>query len=130
MLEKVVKSNNRRASESLVEDQYEHISNNDFSPLAEVAEPAPTGRVTIVFTDVQNSTLLWDKAPEAMSIVSVCCWSTKRKCSLGPSESGTIRVHFAGAPEEVSWLRGQDGGSEFCFVLSCLVLRVAQQWLG
>ena len=69
MLEKVVKNNNRRASEALVEDQYEHISNQEYSTVDNTKEPAPTGKVTIVFVDVQNSTLLWDKAPEPMSIV-------------------------------------------------------------
>jgi len=33
-----------------------------------VLQHAPTGNVTIMFTDVQSSTLLWDKYPEAMAL--------------------------------------------------------------
>jgi len=59
-----------RRESQLIDDQYEQISNNDFSTLAEVKEPAPVGKVTIVFLDILNSTMLWDKAPDAMSAVS------------------------------------------------------------
>lgn len=42
--------------------------NDDATRLAHVLERAPEGDVAFVFTDVENSTKLWELAPEAMNV--------------------------------------------------------------
>eukprot|EP00002_Diphylleia_rotans_P006635 TRINITY_DN159_c0_g1_i7.p1 TRINITY_DN159_c0_g1~~TRINITY_DN159_c0_g1_i7.p1 ORF type:complete len:2480 (-),score=532.94 TRINITY_DN159_c0_g1_i7:244-7683(-) len=43
------------------------LSNSAASRKAGEKEPAPTGMIAVVFTDVQGSTSMWEKAPGAMS---------------------------------------------------------------
>ena len=46
---------------------HERVSYIVYLPRKELKEVAPEGNVALVFTDIQSSTSLWDRCPEAMS---------------------------------------------------------------
>ena len=70
---------------------------------------APTGQVTLVFTDVQGSTVLWDQVPDGMR-ESLALHDAIMRETLGAAEGYEVKtegdafmVAFASAPAAVGW---------------------------
>ena len=76
---------------------------------------APTGVVTLVFTDVQGSTVLWDRVPDGMRRALVLHDTIMRETLSAAkgyevkTEGDAFMVAFASATAAVRWcLRAQE----------------------